>query len=96
MEDKDIIGIAQWTVAEALHGVDSADLLEGFCGRLIEAGLPLMRGNITQRTLHPVFNAFSIHWNERQGIDRSSWDRNVARAQELFTLISKADAAAAS
>jgi len=44
MEDKNIIGIAQWTVAEALHGVDSADLLEGFCGRLIEAGLPLMRG----------------------------------------------------
>ena len=86
MEDRDIIGIAQWTVAEALRGVDSGDLLEGFCLRLIEAGLPLMRGNITQRTLHPVFNAFSIHWYEGEGVDSSSWERNVERAGDSFTV----------
>ena len=86
MEDRNIIGIAQWVVAEALRGTDSAYLLDGFCARLIEAGLPLMRGNITQRTLHPVFQAFSIHWYEGQGVDRSSWERNVERAGENFKL----------
>ena len=86
MDDRDIIGIAKWVVAQSLRGIGSGDLLDGFCVRLVEAGLPLMRGNITQRTLHPVFNAFSIHWNDGEGIDNSSWERNVERAGENFTL----------
>ena len=47
--------ISRWIVSEGLRGAGEAALLAGFCERSVEGGVPLMRGCVAQRTLHPVY-----------------------------------------
>ena len=37
-------------------------LLSGYCERLLESGIPLLRGCVAQRTLHPIYTANSLEW----------------------------------
>ena len=54
--------IASWVVAAGLDGMLEPDLLQGFCERLIAAGVPLCRGVIIADTLHPVFEGRLFRW----------------------------------
>jgi adenylate cyclase len=54
--------IASWVVAAGLDGMPEPDLLQGFCERLIAAGVPLCRGVIIADTLHPVFEGRLFRW----------------------------------
>lgn len=42
--------LAAWIIAEGLRGTAELQLLAGFCDRLVEAGIPLLRANINKRT----------------------------------------------
>ena len=54
--------IASWVVAAGLDGMLEPDLLQGFCERLITAGVPLCRGVLIADTLHPVFEGRLFRW----------------------------------
>ena len=58
----DIADIAAWIVQEGLKGTAQTDLLQGFCERLVAAGIPLQRAHAAQRALHPVFGAVGFDW----------------------------------
>jgi adenylate cyclase len=55
--------IADWVVAAGLAGESEAALLEGFCRRVIAAGVPLARAAVIIDTLHPVYEGRAFRWS---------------------------------
>lgn len=62
--------VADWLMSQALGESDVQDIVGGCCNRLLAAGIPLWRGFISFRILHPKFASVSIIWrrNQRSGI----------------------------
>jgi GNAT superfamily N-acetyltransferase len=54
--------ISDWLVRQGLRGADFESVVAGFCERLVAAGLPLARGMLAMRTLHPEIDAHSLIW----------------------------------
>jgi len=54
--------IASWLVSQGLAGASQEELLEGYCARLVSAGIPLLRLHVAQRALHPVFGGLGFDW----------------------------------
>lgn len=63
----DTANISSWLVKEGLKGAGPTTLLQGFCERLVAAGIPLQRAHAAQRALHPVFGAVSFDWRRDGG-----------------------------
>ena len=59
--------ISAWLVTEGLAGATQTALLQGFCERLVAAGIPLQRAHAGQRALHPVFGAVGFDWHREGG-----------------------------
>jgi adenylate cyclase len=62
MDDGAAAGIAAWVTKAGLAGLPEPDLLQGFCHRLVAAGLPLSRGFVIVDTLHPVYEGRVFRW----------------------------------
>ncbi len=67
VESGDIASISAWLVNEGLRGATQTALLQGFCERLVAAGIPLQRAHATQRALHPVIGAVGFDWHRDEG-----------------------------
>ena len=48
-----IVELHIWAVRQGLLGIGAAELFDGFCRRIIAAGVPLWRGYTAMETLHP-------------------------------------------
>ena len=57
-----IIELHVWAVGEGLRGTDAAALFNGFCQRLVEAGVPLWRATAGVKTLHPQWGGYGYTW----------------------------------
>jgi len=56
-------GIADWLMESALNEQTSIEgLFEDTCLRLLAEGIPIIRGHMAFRTLHPLFAAISNTW----------------------------------
>ena len=55
--DADIQAISDWVITQTLCTINLQRLLDGFCTRLLDAGLPLARGHMAMGTLHPMYQA---------------------------------------
>ncbi len=55
--------IADWVAAAGLAGKSEAVLLEGFCRRVVEAGVPVARAAVIVDTLHPVHEGRAFRWS---------------------------------
>ncbi len=60
--------IVAWTLGVGLEGCDQADLVAGYCERLVEAGVPLWRASIGADTLHPLIVAQGHRWLAGEGV----------------------------
>ncbi|MFQ5974348.1 MAG: adenylate/guanylate cyclase domain-containing protein [Alphaproteobacteria bacterium] len=74
--------LADWINAEGLRGADELQLLAGFCERLVEAGIPLLRANINRRTLHPLVFGTDFEWWRDEGARQDDLYRTGARLSE--------------
>ena len=73
----DTANISAWLVKEGLSGATQTALLQGFCERLVAAGMPLQRAHAGQRALHPVFGAVGFNWHREGGrATREDYVRN--------------------
>jgi adenylate cyclase len=70
MDAAQVTGIARWVTEAGLAGAAELELLDGFCGRVVAAGLPLARVNILIDTLHPVHEGRVFRWRR----DRADLD----------------------
>ena len=68
-------GIIEWTVTVGLEGLDQAELLAGYCDRLLEAGVPLWRASIGADTLHPLIVAQGHRWLAGEGVREEFYAR---------------------
>jgi adenylate cyclase len=55
--------IADWVTAAGLAGKDEAVLLEGFCRKVLAAGVPVARAAVIIDTLHPIHEGRAFRWN---------------------------------
>ncbi len=62
-------GVADWLMSQALGEGEVQDIVGGCCDRLLAAGIPLWRGFVSFRILHPKFASVSLIWrrDERSG-----------------------------
>lgn len=56
--------LADWIMEAALNGADMKALIDGASSRLLASGVPVTRSNIIYRTLHPLFEATSLLWQQ--------------------------------
>jgi adenylate cyclase len=57
------LDLARWLAGFALASGDEAALLQGFCARLLEAGLPLLRVSAGYAVFHPVLEGRGRRWH---------------------------------
>ena len=59
--------ISEWLAEEALHDSEPAALYAELCQRLRGIGMPILRGVVAFRILHPLYDASNISWMADQG-----------------------------
>ncbi len=80
----DTVNISAWLVKEGLGGSTQTALLQGFCERLVAAGIPLQRAHVGQRALHPVFGAVGFDWHRDGGRATREDYARVSEPQERW------------
>ena len=79
--------IAYWLVRQGLTTGDEGAVLDGFCGLLLEGGVPLRRVATGADVLHPLLDARGCRWLRGLGIvkeDYSRLDSDFRREQECL------------
>ena len=77
--------VADWLMAQALvpdAGLDA--LVSGCCTRLAAAGIPLWRGHVAFRTLHPLFEAMAHTWQRDAGVKTVGFRHGTGGASDRF------------
>ena len=64
-----------WTLSVGLDGLGQAELMAGYCDRLVEAGVPLWRTSIGADTLHPLTVAQGHRWLAGEGVREEVYHR---------------------
>ena len=77
-------GVASWLMAQALQEASVSDIFEGCCTRMLGAGIPLVRGLIAFRTLHPLFGSVSLVWRRGEGVNTTEHLHSVAFSSEQW------------
>jgi adenylate cyclase len=67
MDQAACLPLVTWIAAAGLSGRRELDLLQGFCERVVAAGLPLSRAVIGVDTLHPVLEGRVFEWRRDAG-----------------------------
>jgi adenylate cyclase len=62
--------LVDWMLAEAARGFEGVELFDGLCWRLLAAGVPLLRANLSIATLHPQIRGLGYRWQREPGITR--------------------------
>ncbi len=80
-----IDSLADWLVGQALGDAPLDQIYEGTCKQLYAAGVPVARGQVAFRVLHPLFDSQSLRWrlgeeieaaNYLHGADREEFERS--------------------
>ena len=72
-----------WTMEAGLHGATAAELFDGYCQRLVVAGLALLRGYVATQTLHPQWAGYGYTWHRRLNTVREQqYPRENSRSSE--------------
>src|SRR5437763_11253321 len=71
MDPAKLIELSAWVTEAGLAGESETALLDGFCRRAVEAGLPVARAMVIIDTLHPVHEGRVVRWR-REGDERQA------------------------
>jgi len=66
-----------WIIEAALAGMPVEELFDGFCRRLIAAGVPLARGFLSIGGLHPLRRAHSLTWEGGRLTDIADFGHSI-------------------
>jgi adenylate cyclase len=70
----DLNGLAEWLVERGLRSLPLDEQVDGFCRRIVDAGFPARRFNMSIGTLHPQHGARSYVWR-REGLVTDEFPR---------------------
>lgn len=77
--------VIEWLAQEALHESESAALYGELCRRLRGVGIPILRGQVAFRILHPLYAASTVDWTAATGISVDYFSAEDS-AQDRFRL----------
>ena len=60
--------IVEWLADEALQNSEPANLYGELCQRLRGVGIPIVRGHVAFRILHPLYDASTLNWFVQRGV----------------------------
>ncbi len=60
--------IVAWLADEALRDTEPAHLYGELCQRLRGVGMPILRGHVAFRVLHPLYDASALEWTAESGV----------------------------
>jgi adenylate cyclase len=60
--------VIEWLADEALLDAEPAALYGELCQRLRGVGMPILRGQVAFRILHPLYDASTLNWNVERGV----------------------------
>lgn len=75
--ESDFDAVQDWLLNTAWRISDIDGVLDGFCERLLAAGLPLMRFAAAVGTLHPQFQGYYYVWRRGDGIEEFTGEHGV-------------------
>ncbi len=75
--------VSDWLVRQGLRGADFDAVVSGFCERLAAAGVPLGRGMIAMRTLHPEIDAHSFIWRADAPLEVANFGMDASPSSEF-------------
>ncbi|MEP0471127.1 MAG: adenylate/guanylate cyclase domain-containing protein [Roseobacter sp.] len=67
--------INDWLLQMGIEGAPQDQILEGYCIRLVLAGIPVQRVHVAQRAYHPQFGGIGFDWIRDQGVVREAYAR---------------------
>ncbi len=78
-----VADISAWLLSQGLADISQEQLLEGYCTRLVDAGVSVARIHVALRALHPVFGGLGFDWYRNgKSIVRQNYTReSVPRLQ---------------
>jgi adenylate cyclase len=81
-----IIDLHVWAVDQGLRGAAADALFDGFCQRLVDAGVPLWRAFAAMRTLHPQWGGYSYTWRrDLNAIEPAQFERGELYEQDVLS-----------
>ena len=60
--------IVEWLAGEALQDSEPPALYDELCQRLRGVGMPILRGRVGFRILHPLYDAGTMNWTRENGV----------------------------
>ncbi|MDJ0956734.1 MAG: adenylate/guanylate cyclase domain-containing protein [Arenicellales bacterium] len=87
-----IDSLADWLVRQALRDTPLDKIYQDTCKQLYAAGIPVTRGRVAFRVLHPLFEAQSLHWELDKKVEATNYlhgaeSEEVWRRSPLFHMI---------
>nr|WP_027242441.1 adenylate/guanylate cyclase domain-containing protein [Pseudophaeobacter arcticus] len=70
--------VIPWLIDKGLRSNSRQDLLNSFCEKLVEMGVPLWRFHLAQRAYHPKFGGIGYNWTRMGGISHEHYERREA------------------
>ena len=95
---RSIVDLHVWTMEAGLHGATASELFDGYCRRLVEQGVSLLRGHVSTQTLHPQWTGYGYTWRRKlNAVHEQQFARVEAPSSEwlrspFFHLIQRARA----
>ncbi|HLT02687.1 MAG TPA: adenylate/guanylate cyclase domain-containing protein [Geminicoccaceae bacterium] len=80
----EVTAITNWIVQQGLLRVPFAPLLEGFCERMVAIGVPLSRGYVSARTLHPTVRGTGCSWRAGEGTQDELYIHEAVGSEEFL------------
>src|SRR4051812_45582861 len=72
-----------WAVQQGLGGARSSAIVEGFCTRLVAAGVPVWRAFAGMRTMHPQWGGYVYLWEHGASVQPIRMERGDAYEHAL-------------
>ncbi len=76
--------LTDWLIQQGLEDVPVETWLEACCHRLVAAGIPLQRVNITLRAHHPEIGTVAFRWHRDRGNEREDFRRRTEAPEEYI------------
>src|SRR5262245_12647410 len=73
LPDTDLTPLHAWLIEAGTNDVAAEPLFDGFCGRLVSAGVPIARGFLSIAGLHPLRLAYSLTWHDGQIVEATDF-----------------------
>src|SRR5919202_690738 len=65
--------VAAWLIAQALGDAEVETIIRGGCERLLAAGIPIYRANLSFSVLHPLYRTVGYTWYRGRGLEVSGY-----------------------